>query len=192
MLSDCAFRAQLVLPEQRLLFNYWLDIAQGRAMPARADFDPLKVPHLLPHLAVIDLRDGFDRGRFRLAGTRLRDIYGREITGLQLTEVYAGCHAAPWQAVHSRVATDAVCAQGIARGPAEGREHVVVHWLRLPLSDDGIRVDRILCQDRNHDDGCRAQHNSGTALASAESGVGLTAEFTVFGNGRHEHTAIRA
>ncbi|MDJ0513856.1 MAG: PAS domain-containing protein [Methyloceanibacter sp.] len=192
MLSDCAFRAQLVLPEQRLLFDYWQDIAQGRTMPARADFDPLKVPHLLPHLAVVDLRDGFDRGRFRLAGTRLRDIYGREITGLHLTEVYAGCHAAPWQTVHSRVATDAVCAQGIARGPAEGREHVVLHWLRLPLSDDGIRVDRILCQDVSHDDGRGAEHTPGTVLTSAESGAEPTAEFTIFGNGRQQPAAIRA
>ena len=50
MLSDCAFRAQLALLGRRVLFDYWQDIAGDRAMPARADSDPLKFPHLLPHL----------------------------------------------------------------------------------------------------------------------------------------------
>ena len=147
MLSDCAFRAQLALPGQRLLFDYWHEIAGNRAMPARADFDPLKVPRLLPHLGLIDLRDGFDHGHFRLAGTRLRDIYGREITGLRMSEVFSGSSAAPWHSIHLRIATQAVPAQGMVRGPAEGRDHVLLCWLRLPLSDDGVRVDLILCHD---------------------------------------------
>jgi len=152
ILSDCAFRAQLALPEQRVLFDYWQDIARGRAVPARADFDPLAFPELLPNLGLIDLRDGFERSHFRLAGTRLREIYGREITGLTLPEVFSGRRAAPWHAIHSRIAAEAVCAQGIAHGPAQGRDHVVLYWLRLPLSDDGVRVDRILCHDTGASD----------------------------------------
>lgn len=176
MLSDCAFRAQLALPEQRVLLDYWSDIARGRPMPARADFDPLKFPELLPNLGLIDLRDGFERSHFRLAGTRLREIYGREITGLTLPEVFSGSRAAPWHAVHSRIATEAVCAQGIACGPAEGRDHVVLYWLRLPFSDDGIRVDRILC----HDTRC------------SDTDADQIAEFTAYCSGQPGPTALRA
>lgn len=147
MLSDCAFRAQLALCGQRELFDYWLEIAGNRALPARADFNPIKVPHLLPHLGLIDLRDGFDKGLFRLAGTRLRDVYGREITGLRMSEVFSGHYAAPWHRIHTRVAAEAVPAQGLVHGPSKGREHVGLFWLRLPLSDDGTHVDRILCHD---------------------------------------------
>lgn len=147
MLSDCAFRAQLALPGQRLLFDYWQEIAGERAVPARADFDPLRIPHLLPHLGLIDLRDGFDRGHFRLAGTRLREIYGRDITGLRMSEVFCGPSASPWHSIHLRIATQALPAQGVLRGPAEGRDHIILVWMRLPLSDDGVRVDRILCHD---------------------------------------------
>jgi hypothetical protein len=35
----------------------------------------------------------------------------------------------------------------VVRGPAKGRDHVLLFWLRLPLSEDGGRVDRILCHD---------------------------------------------
>ncbi len=147
MLSDCAFRAQLALPGQRELFDYWFEIAGAKTIPSRADFDPLRVPHLLPHLGLIDLRDGFDRGLFRLAGTRLRDIYGKEITGLRLSEVFTGSCADPWSRIHMRIVAEFVSAQGVTHGPAEGRDHVVLFWLRLPFSDDGARVDRILCYD---------------------------------------------
>ncbi len=164
MLSDCAFRARLARPGQRELFDYWREIAGTRDVPARADFDPVKVPHLLPDLGIIDLRGGFDDGRFRLAGTRLRDVYGREVTGLRMSEVFAGDLAAPWHRIHTRIAAEAVSAQGVVPGPASGRDHIVLFWLRLPLSDDGIRVDRILCHD----------------VAEPRDSIKLSDAFTVF------------
>jgi hypothetical protein len=37
--------------------------------------------------------------------------------------------------------------QGAVKGPVAGRDHVVLFWLRLPLSEDGERVSKILCHD---------------------------------------------
>jgi hypothetical protein len=147
MLSGRAFRAQLVTQGQRELFDYWLRSAGQRPMPARSDLDPLKVPRLLPHLGLIDVRDGLDQALFRLAGTRLHDIYGQEITGKRIDEVFCGDCAAYWSRIHSRVVEKGMPAHGVVRGPAEGRDHVVLFWLRLPLSEDGGQVDRILCHD---------------------------------------------
>jgi hypothetical protein len=147
MLSGRAFRAHLVTRGQRELFDYWLQSAGQRPMPARSDLDPLKVPRLLPNLGLIDVRDGLERALFRLAGTRLHDIYGREITGKRIDEVFSGNCAAYWSRIHTRVVEKGLPAQGVVRGPAEGRDHVVLLWLRLPLSEDGGRVDRILCHD---------------------------------------------
>ena len=147
MLSGRAFRAQLVTEGQRELFDYWLESAGQRPMPARSDLDPMRVPRLLPDLGLIDLREGLDSGLFRLAGTRLRDIYGEEITGKRISEVFAGDCAAYWRRVLAKVAERGLPAHGAVRGPIEGRDHVVLFWLRLPLSEDGGRVDRILCHD---------------------------------------------
>jgi len=147
MLSEGAFRAQLVTQGQRELFDYWRQSAGERKMPARSDLDPLKVPLLLPHLGLIDLRDGLEQGLFRLAGTRLRDIYGKEITGKRVGEVFGGDCATYWRRIHARVAEKGLPAHGVVRGPAEGRDHVVLFWMRFPLSEDGQQVDRILCHD---------------------------------------------
>jgi hypothetical protein len=142
-----AFRAQLVTQGQRELFDYWLGSAAGRRMPARSDLDPLKVPRLLPSIGLIDVREGVDQASFRLAGTRLRDIYGQEITGKRTGEVFSGEPAQYWRRIHGRVVAEGFPDQGVVRGPTQGRDHVVLFWLRLPLSEDGGRVDRILCYD---------------------------------------------
>jgi hypothetical protein len=147
MLSGRAFRAQLVVQGQRELFDYWLLSAGVRRMPARSDLDPLKVPRLLPHISLIDVRDGVDGAAFRLAGTRLHEIYGQEITGKPAGEVFTGEQAEYWHRIHARLVANGLPLTGVVRGPAKGRDHIVLFWLRLPLSDDGGLVDRILCFD---------------------------------------------
>jgi hypothetical protein len=137
----------LVTQGQRELFDYWQSSAGCRRMPARSDFDPLKVPRQLPHIGLIDLREGLTTASFRLAGTRLHEIYGQEITGKRVEEVFSGNMAGYWHRIHARVAESGLPLQGVVRGPIEGRDHVVLFWLRLPLSEDGGRVDRILCHD---------------------------------------------
>lgn len=147
MPSGRAFRAQLVISGQRELFDYWIRSAGARPMPARSDLDPLKVSGLLPNLGLIDVREGVDRARFRLAGTRLHEIYGHEITGKRVDELFAGEIASYWSRVHERVVETGFPLAGAVRGPAEGRDHIVLFWLRLPLSENGGSVDRILCHD---------------------------------------------
>lgn len=62
-------------------YRYWRTLAGGREMPVTTDVDPVQVPrHVLPHLCVVDvLADG--RFRYRVAGTRLVEGCGMEITG---------------------------------------------------------------------------------------------------------------
>jgi hypothetical protein len=129
-------------------------------MPSRSDLDPFSVPKLLPSIGLIDVVAGLSEATFRLAGTRLRDIYGEEITGKRIDRVFAGACADYWHRVHKTVVERGSPLSGVVRGPAEGRDHILLFWMRLPLSQDGYRVDRILCYD-----------TAGTnepALASAE------------------------
>jgi hypothetical protein len=147
MLSGRAFRAQLVVQGQRELFDYWREAAGPRMMPARSDLDPLRVPRLLPSIGLIDVKSGLDDACFRLAGTRLHEIYGQEITGKRASEVFAGESGDYWRRIHDRVVQTGEPLNGVVRGPAKGRDHIVLFWLRLPLSEDGGQVDRILCYD---------------------------------------------
>jgi len=145
--SQLAFRAQLVVREQRQLYDYWLAKSGERPMPARCDIAPADFPALLPSISLIDVDASEHRFRVRLAGTRLREIYDREITGSYLHDLGWGAMTDYWLSAYDRVVTACKPAQGMVRGPRESKDHLVQFWLRLPLSDDGERVNMILCYD---------------------------------------------
>lgn len=136
------------MPEQRQLYDYWLEKAKGRPMPERADIHPSHFPRLLPNLSLIDV-DPLNGGcRVRLAGTRLRDIYDREITGLSIDDLDLGDKRDYWMTAYRRTIEDGKPSQGIIRGPRLNKEHLVQYWLKLPLSRDGsTAVGMILCFD---------------------------------------------
>ena len=145
--SELTFRAQLVIPEQGQLYDYWIQRAGGRSMPGRRDIHPGDIPRLLPQLSLIDVERDPRRYRVRLAGTRLYDVYGRDITGAYVDELESGGNVGYWTAAYRRVAEGARPAQGIVRSPLAGKDHLVQFWLRLPLSEDGERVTMILSYD---------------------------------------------
>ena len=147
MASELAFRAQVILREQRELYEYWRACAQSRPIPSRFDIDPVAIPHLLPGLSLIDARPDLDSLRYRLAGTRVGEIYGAEITGRAVFEIGFQHKKEYWRSVYRRVVNEQIPMQGAVRGPAAGREHLLLLWLRLPLSGLTGSVERILGYD---------------------------------------------
>jgi integrase len=145
--SNMAFRAQLAIPAQRQLYDYWLQRSAGRAMPSRADLSPADFPSLLASISLMDVDMGSSRLRVRLAGTRLRDIYDREITGLHLDDFDLGDKHDYWMAAYRRVIETGRPAQGVVRGPRVNKDHLVQFWLRLPLGQTESGVNMILCHD---------------------------------------------
>jgi hypothetical protein len=145
--AHAAFRAQLVIPEHRQLYDYWIERADARRMPDRRDISPAHFPRLLPHVSLIEIGSETGRYRIRLAGTRLRDIYDCETTGLYLDELDWGDKRDYWLAAYHRIAAEGKPAQGAVRGPRTHKEHLVQFWLKLPLTVGGDRVGMILCYD---------------------------------------------
>jgi hypothetical protein len=143
-----AFRAQLMLPEQRQLFDYWYDRLSDASLPLRCDINPVHFPRLLPGISLIDIAEDMPQSRVRLAGTRLRDIYDREITGLQINEIGWGERHDYWMTAYEHTVDNCVPTQGILRGPVVHKEHLVQYWLKLPLTrKGGTTVDMVLCLD---------------------------------------------
>lgn len=147
MTSDFTFRAQLVSREQRQLYDYWRSCAAMRAMPARGDLDPIFMRDHLPSICLIDIFHGLRDAVVRLAGTRIKDVYGIELTGKCLGDLEWGERADYWQSVYQRVLEGSAPLHGAIQGPISEREHITLFWLRLPLSDNGRRVNKILCYD---------------------------------------------
>lgn len=70
------------------MFAYWASLRRGASLPARVDLHPAHMKRLLPTVSLIDvIREPRDY-RLRLAGTGLYGVYGREITGRMIGDVY--------------------------------------------------------------------------------------------------------
>ena len=74
-------------PALQKVYAYWLRKRGHRLAPSRADIHPEEMRELLPHLYLIEPVGSPPRLRFRLAGTRIVDEYGNEITGKFIDEL---------------------------------------------------------------------------------------------------------
>jgi hypothetical protein len=64
------------------LYAYWYAARGRRLMPAREDIDPAALRDILPHIVMVDVEREPLRFRYRLVGTYVTGISGRDITGL--------------------------------------------------------------------------------------------------------------
>ena len=130
------------------LFAYWASLRQAGRIPGRADIRPEDFKRLLPTVSLIDVVDGLRRDyRLRLAGTGLYSVYGREITGRTLSDVYGSKTADYWRSELDKVVEGRRPAVGCHSLSWRGSGHVSLLWLRLPLASDGVNVDMILGYD---------------------------------------------
>jgi hypothetical protein len=142
-----AFRAQLLVPEQRQLFDYWTSCARGLAFPSRKDIKPFELPRLLPGMSLIDVSEDLQSSTVRLAGTRLREIYDREVTGCKISDLDWEDKSDYWLEAYKRVVQAHLPAQGIVKAPRKAKDHMVQYWLKLPLGTTESGVSMVLCYD---------------------------------------------
>ncbi|WP_337185855.1 PAS domain-containing protein [Phenylobacterium sp.] len=143
--------AQLAAPTAAIraheeLFAYWNALRADAAAPPRRRLDPRRIKRLLPTVSLIDVLPGGDY-RMRLAGTALYNVYGGEITGRRLGEIYNTVAADYWRTELGRVVRDRRPGAGIHNLAWKGASHLSLIWLRLPLASQDDEVDMILGYD---------------------------------------------
>ena len=128
------------------MLAYWGSCRRPGRLPGRADIDPGGFKRLLPSVCLIDVRPGLDY-RLRLAGTGLYSVYGGEITGKRLCDVYSGPAVEYWKTELDKVVTERRPQVGTQSLAWRGVSHASLLWLRMPLSSNGRDVDMILGYD---------------------------------------------
>jgi hypothetical protein len=129
------------------LYSYWASLRKGARLPGREDINPRDFKRLLPTISLIDvIREPLDF-RLRLAGTGLYSVYGREITGRALTEVYNSAAVEYWRDELAKVVEERRPSVGVHNLAWRSASHLSILWLRLPLASNGRDVDMILGYD---------------------------------------------
>jgi len=129
------------------LYAYWAGLRSGPRLPGRGDIKPEDFKRLLPTVSLIDVRRDPMDFRLRLAGTGLYSVYGREITGRALDDVYNSAAADYWRIELSKIVEERRPAVGVHSLSWRGASHMSILWLRLPLATNGVDVDMILGYD---------------------------------------------
>jgi hypothetical protein len=129
------------------IFAYWASRRESGRLPGRASIHPEHFKRHLPTISLIDVLADPRDYRLRLAGTGLYSVYGREITGQTLDEVYNSAATEYWRAELDKVVDQRRPGVGVHNFAWRGAGHLSVLWLRLPLARNGRDVDMILGYD---------------------------------------------
>jgi hypothetical protein len=113
-------------------------------MPARADFDPVDVPQILPNITITDVFYDPLRFRYRLIGTAITELTGRDATGKWLDrELYGdNLDRMLWTFQSCVEGREPVAVRQQAQFP--NRDWVTVEVLLMPLGDRDDRVSQII------------------------------------------------
>lgn len=132
-------------PRIRAIYEYWRAIHPTEGLPGRQHFDPLDIPALLPDIFLLDVRSDGPSFQFRLIGTGVTALYGREFTGQPFEAAYEDGKAAPIYQDACAILTDK--APRWRRSPPafqRSRDYLLLERLLLPLAENGATVDILL------------------------------------------------
>lgn len=134
-------------PVLAAVFAYWNAKRGARAMPSRAEINPLELKEHLGWIVLLDVLPDLSDFRYRLIGTKVACYFGVDSTGLTIGEAFRPFGPGAVKgvlAVHRKAARDhvPVRAHGAAAWLADGYDHF--ESLYLPLSDDGETANMIL------------------------------------------------
>ena len=136
-----SFRAQLMLEEQRRLYDVWKSAAGSELMPSRQKFSPCGFGALLPFVSLIEFSIETDLPKVRVAGSMLRGIFGANPhEELLRTDIDGSLKTILAVRETKKPLAGAIQSDGI------GRAGQMRLWVRLPLGIAG-NVDSVIGLD---------------------------------------------
>lgn len=132
-------------PDTITMYKYWQEKCGDRTMPARSDIDPVEMPkRLLPGICIVDVVADERRYVYRLVGTGDAEVRGNDPTGKSVLEGFFGPSAEDALSCYDKVVMSRAPFLDAAPFTAPSGKYVNEETLFLPLSDDGMTVNKIL------------------------------------------------
>ncbi len=124
------------------LYAYWNEIRAGRMAPRRLEVEPSRIGSVLPETFMLERIDPASY-RYRLAGTRLCEIFGVELRDTDMLDGWGASDRAVL--VRSLAST---CAQGavtliVVEAKSETARHIQLEAILLPLTH-GEEITRVI------------------------------------------------
>jgi hypothetical protein len=126
--------------------GYWEGKRGDRFAPRRADIDPADLVEVLPRVMLADVRPDPLEFRYRLSGTGIADIHGREHTGKSPRDLTPPAYGALIHAHYCEAVRRREPLLHLIMLDTDERSRSYARLL-LPLSEDGIAVTMLMTID---------------------------------------------
>ncbi|WP_199287271.1 PAS domain-containing protein [Rhizobium chutanense] len=135
----CKMRVQTTIE----IFDYWNRIRGAADAPLKSQVEPSAVPHLLQSLFILETREAGNIG-FRLAGTRICDLFGRDLRGERFSSLWANGQDADIERTAMGVMDHAMPALFNATGYSTVGHQASFEIIMMPLRSPHGACDRLL------------------------------------------------
>ncbi|WP_047454967.1 PAS domain-containing protein [Rhizobium rhizogenes] len=125
------------------IFTYWEQLRGSADAPLRNLIQPSAVRHILPELFILELMP-HEAPRFRLAGTAICSLMGREIRGESFAALWAGSQIDDPVRIATGVMTHVVPALINATGYSISGRHMAFEMVLMPMRSSSNVCDRLL------------------------------------------------
>lgn len=130
-------------PTTRQLFAYWDKVRNGRIAPRRFEIEPAKIAALLPETFIAECT-GLLGFRFRLAGTKICEHFGRELRGTDFLSLWNAADRDAIASLARNVFTDAAVGYGMFRAFSQTDRQADFEIVLMPLIHTGRTINRLL------------------------------------------------
>jgi hypothetical protein len=118
------------------LYDHWRDRRGGRPLPERSEIDPSSIRTALGDTFILSFNPQANHP-FRLAGTRVCALFGRELKGYAFNDLWGAAQCQEVAGVVRAAADDSVAVVAGATGHNAEGHHVDLELLLLPLRHCG-------------------------------------------------------
>ncbi len=125
------------------LYAYWDRVRNGRRAPQRFEIEPAKIAPLLPETFIAECAGS--RGvRFRLAGTKICEQFGRELRGIEFLSLWKPDDQEALASLLRSILTGAAIGEVVFQAHTEENRQAKFELLLMPLIHTGHTVNRLL------------------------------------------------
>jgi hypothetical protein len=128
----------------RFLLEHWRALAGGQAMPSVSALDPQALRPVLGYVLLVDPINGGADFRYRLYGSLVASVSGRDMTGKRVSEHHASPHVVDFSLAGYRAVYRRPAPLYTLRHPARALYTRAWERLVLPLVDATGGVGRLL------------------------------------------------
>jgi hypothetical protein len=127
----------------QILYTYWNGLRAGRVAPLRLEIDPSRIGAILPEIFLLERMDAATYC-YRLAGTRLCEMFGSELRGSNLLDGWSTPDRAALAGDLALICERGAAIRIVLEGSADGERRVQVEAAFLPLMHAEGAISRVI------------------------------------------------